>query len=157
MGHIFKLKYRDKENAKYEAKNSCVQDIDVVVSITKGAMDVHGVVDLSIMPGDHTHYNLRVQWQNKTRKYLHVQYMEGDWEVIIPRYMSPCFLKKHVETVKEKQTLNPHTAALICDLVNRICDSDHQSFYSWKDAVPMYILTESTPNGWEEEEEPCEE
>lgn len=152
----YKLKYRDKVNAQYEGRSSYHTDINAFVMNIQGGLIIHGVVDLSIMPGDRTHYNMRVMWKDKEQKYLHLEYAEGDWVVIIPRYMSPCFLKKHVEN-KTKRELNPHTAALVCDLANRICESDHQEFYSWEHSCPMYILTESTPNGWEIEEVPCEE
>jgi len=97
---------------------------------------------------------LRLAWKNNVDKHLHIQNLDDDWEVIIPRYMSPCFLKKSLEPFD----IDPWTAALICDLANRICLSHHQSFYNWEHFVAQYVLEDRVPLGWDESlEAECEE
>lgn len=152
----YKLKYRDAVNGKCEGENSYETDIKEFSGLVVDALNHHALLDLSIMPGDRTHYNLRVRWHNKKLKHLHVQYIEGDWEVIVPRFISPCFLKRATES-KPNHELNPWTASLICDLVNRICDSHHQDFYNWNTAAPTYLLNETVLNGWEVEDVECEQ
>jgi len=112
------------------------ESIDEFVEAIKGSLSETDTIDLSIMPNDGTHYELRLIWQNQRDKYLVIQNLVHAWEVVVPRYISPCFMKKAIVDI------NPWTAALVCDLACRVCDSHHQSFYNWDEATPQYVLDE---------------
>jgi len=146
-----KIKYRKGRNAEYEEEGTYTDDIDDFIEAIHECLE-KGVVILSIMPDDGTHYTYIIQWTNKEDKWLSVEDATNNWHVIIPKYMSPCFLKKSLENI------NPWTAAMVCDLVNRICGTHHQSFYDWNESVPIYVLEDVVPQGWESREsEECDE
>ena len=150
-----KIKFRSIDNGLYEEAGSYHVNIDDFVADIQIALNAGMVVDLSIMPGDRTHYELRVRWHNREHGYITMDNLTHDWSVNIPRYMSPCFMRKGL-LVQDKD-VNPWTAALMCDLATRITDAHHQDFYDWSESVPTYILTEAVPNGWEEVEKECED
>lgn len=149
---IAKLKYRDATNGKCETPDTYFKDIDSFIHGIHHFFKRQKTLELSLMPGDGTHYSFRVEWANEKSKWLSIEDNTSGWHIIIPKYMSPCFLKKSLTNTP------PWSAALVCDLANRICGTNHQSFYNWDESVPTYVLEGVEPQGWESREsEECDE
>lgn len=144
-----KVKYRNESNARWEEDGTYFTDIEEAINGVRSLLFNGREVEFSLMPGDATNYLVVLSWFDEARHFLKVQYVNGDWTVIIPSFMSPCFLKQHVG-----DNLSPWTATLVCDVANRICGSvtseKGSQFYDWINHVPHYIVRgETTPAGWE--------
>lgn len=122
------IKYRCQKESKYEY-GPFYKDIDLAIKAVQEDLAFGRAVEMSLMPGDATHYRLLI---TSIDNGLRVRYESGDWSVDVSSILSPSLL-----AMKVGHGINPFTAGVICDVINRIRGTSATAYYDWVNALPL--------------------